>query len=77
MSNFVLAALFLPLSHFGLSSSRLREFLVGKLGERRYLTLYKLVTVAAFGWRGWRQQKSMKCGPLSARSRPHGGYGMR
>jgi uncharacterized membrane protein len=50
MSNLVLAALFLPLSHFGLSSSRLRALLVGKLGERRYLTLYQLITVAAFGW---------------------------
>lgn len=50
MNNLVLASLFLPLSHFGLSSSRLRELLVHKLGERRYLTLYKLITLAAFGW---------------------------
>ena len=50
MSNLVLASLFLPLSHFGISSSRLRELLGRTLGERRYLTLYKLITVAAFGW---------------------------
>jgi uncharacterized membrane protein len=50
VNNLVLASLFLPLSHFGLSSSRLRELLVRKLGERRYLTLYKLITLAAFGW---------------------------
>ncbi|HKA52609.1 MAG TPA: NnrU family protein [Candidatus Binatia bacterium] len=50
MSTLVLASVFLPLSHVGLSRSRLHELLVRKLGERRYLTLYKLITVAAFGW---------------------------
>ena len=47
MSDLILASVFLPLSHFGLSSSRLRATLTDKLGERQFLTLYKLVTLAA------------------------------
>jgi uncharacterized membrane protein len=50
MSDLILASVFLPLSHFGLSSSRLRATLAYKLGEQRFLTLYKLVTLAAFAW---------------------------
>jgi uncharacterized membrane protein len=50
VTNLVLASIFLPVSHFGLSSSPLRGFLVEKLGERHFLTLYKIVTVAAFVW---------------------------
>jgi uncharacterized membrane protein len=48
MTNLVLASLFLPLSHFGLSSSRLREVLVHRLGERGFLVLYNAITLAAF-----------------------------
>jgi len=50
MSDLILASVFLPLSHFGLSSSQLRATLADKLGEQRFLTLYKLVTLAAFAW---------------------------
>jgi uncharacterized membrane protein len=50
MSDLILASVFLPLSHFGLSSSQLRATLADKLGERQFLTLYKLVTLAAFAW---------------------------
>jgi uncharacterized membrane protein len=50
MNDLILASVFLPLSHFGLSSSQLRATLANKLGERRFLTLYKLVTLAAFAW---------------------------
>ena len=50
MSDLILASVFLPLSHFGLSSSPLRAMLADKLGEQRFLTLYKLVTLAAFAW---------------------------
>ena len=50
MINLVLAALFLPLSHFGISSSWLREFLVRRLGEQAYRGLYSLITLAAFAW---------------------------
>jgi uncharacterized membrane protein len=50
MSDLILASVFLPLSHFGLSSSRLRATLAAKLGEQRFLTVYKLVTLAAFAW---------------------------
>jgi uncharacterized membrane protein len=50
MSNLALAAIFLLVSHLGLSSSRLRDRLAQRLGEQRFLTVYKLITLAAFGW---------------------------
>src|SRR5882724_6715542 len=50
MTGLLLAALFLPFSHFGISSTSLRTKLVGSLGERGYLGFYSLVTVVAFGW---------------------------
>jgi uncharacterized membrane protein len=50
MTALVLAALFLPLSHFLLSSSRLRPVLVGWLGEKRFSGAYSLLTVVAFAW---------------------------
>jgi uncharacterized membrane protein len=50
VTELVLAALFLPLSHFGISSSSLRARLVDALGERAYQGLYSLVTLGAFAW---------------------------
>jgi uncharacterized membrane protein len=50
MSNLTLAAIFLLVSHLGLSSSRLRDGLAQRLGEQRFLTVYKLITLAAFAW---------------------------
>jgi uncharacterized membrane protein len=50
MMQLLLAASFLPLSHFGLASSRLRDVLVRRVGEVRYLRLYSLVTLTAFAW---------------------------
>jgi uncharacterized membrane protein len=50
MTTLVLAALFLPISHFGISSTSLRQKLVARLGERGYLGFYSLVSVVAFGW---------------------------
>jgi len=44
------AAIFLPVSHYGLSSTRLRDVLVGRFGERGYLGFYSLVALGAFGW---------------------------
>ena len=42
------AALFLLVSHFGPASSRLRDLLVRRMGERGYLALYSVVSVLAF-----------------------------
>jgi uncharacterized membrane protein len=50
MIDLVLAALFLPLSHFLIASTRLRDLLVRPLGERRYSLGYSLLTLAAFAW---------------------------
>jgi uncharacterized membrane protein len=50
MTTLTLAALFLPFSHFGISSTRLRDALVRTVGEQPYRGLYSLITVAAFAW---------------------------
>jgi uncharacterized membrane protein len=50
MTMLFLAALFLPLSHFGISSTPLRAILVERLGERPYQAFYSLVSFAAFAW---------------------------
>jgi uncharacterized membrane protein len=50
MTILFLAALFVPLSHFGISSSPLRPILVERLGERPYQALYSVVSFAAFAW---------------------------
>ena len=47
MIGLVLAASFLPLSHFLIASTSLRRHLVGRLGEQRYLSFYSGLTVAA------------------------------
>src|SRR5262245_43960893 len=48
MVRLVAASLFRLLSHFGLASSPLRAILARALGERLYLRLYSVVTLAAF-----------------------------
>jgi uncharacterized membrane protein len=50
MTLLLLAALFLPLSHFGISSTSLRSVLIERLGERPYQAFYSLVSFAAFVW---------------------------
>src|ERR1051325_765837 len=48
MTSLIFAALFLPVSHFGISSTSLRARLVTALGERGFQGLYSLVSVVAF-----------------------------
>src|SRR5262245_47596624 len=50
MITLALAAMFLPLSHFLIASTRLRGLLVHRFGERRYLASYSTLTLAAFAW---------------------------
>jgi uncharacterized membrane protein len=50
MTMLFLAALFLPLSHFGISSTPMRAILTERLGERLYQAFYSLVSFAAFAW---------------------------
>ena len=47
MSNLVVAALFLLGTHFGISSTHLREQLISAAGERAYLALYSLISFVA------------------------------
>jgi len=50
MTNILLASLFLPLSHFLLSSAPVRAPLVRRLGERSFLIVYSVVAFLAFAW---------------------------
>jgi uncharacterized membrane protein len=50
MTQLIVAAAVLLASHFGLSSTPLRAWLVARLGERAYLALYSLIAFAAFAW---------------------------
>ncbi|HEX5794980.1 MAG TPA: NnrU family protein [Geminicoccaceae bacterium] len=50
MIELTAAAAFLLASHFGISSTRLRPWLVARLGERAYLGVYSLIALAAIVW---------------------------
>ena len=50
MTEPVAAALVLLASHFGISSTPLRAWLIARLGERIYLALYSLIAFAAIFW---------------------------
>jgi uncharacterized membrane protein len=50
MINLALAALFLPLSHFGLSTGSLRGVLIGRMGTVAFTLAYSAITLAAFAW---------------------------
>lgn len=50
MAELTLAALFLPLSHFGIASTPLRSWLVGRVGQGPYLVLFSVVSAGAFWW---------------------------
>jgi uncharacterized membrane protein len=52
-ANLALASLFLPLSHFLIASTSLRDKLVRRWGERIYTRAYSLLSVAAFVWLGF------------------------
>ena len=50
MGELVLAATFLLASHFGISSTGLRPWLIQRLGAGLYLGGYSLIALAAFAW---------------------------
>jgi uncharacterized membrane protein len=50
MIELIAAAAFLLASHFGVSSTALRPWLVARLGEKAYLALYSLIALAAIVW---------------------------
>jgi uncharacterized membrane protein/predicted GNAT family N-acyltransferase len=50
MIDLVLAAAFLLVSHYGISSTPLRAALVQRIGEKPYLALYSLIALAAIVW---------------------------
>ncbi|HET6469750.1 MAG TPA: NnrU family protein [Geminicoccaceae bacterium] len=50
MTNLLVASLFLIGTHFGISSTQIRDQLVAAIGERAYLGLYSLVAIVALIW---------------------------
>lgn len=50
MIELVLALAFLFLTHYGISSTRLRDDLVARLGEMPYRAVYSLVSLLALTW---------------------------
>jgi uncharacterized membrane protein len=50
MTLLILAAAFLLVSHFGVSSTQLRPWLVARIGERAYLAAYSLLALGALVW---------------------------
>jgi uncharacterized membrane protein len=50
VTGLALAALFLPLSHFLISSTPLRKVLVNRLGEGLYSKGYSSLAFGAFAW---------------------------
>jgi uncharacterized membrane protein len=50
MTNLVFASLFLPLSHFLISSTALRTVLVRRLGEGYFSLAYSVIALGAFAW---------------------------
>jgi uncharacterized membrane protein len=50
MIDLLLAAAFLIASHYGISSTPLRGWLVDRLGERAYLGLYSVIALGAIVW---------------------------
>jgi uncharacterized membrane protein len=49
----LIAAVIFVGSHFGISSTRLRDDLVGRLGERAYVALYSAVALILLAWLIW------------------------
>ncbi len=49
----LIAAVVFVGSHFGISSTRLRDDLVRRLGERAYLALYSIVSLILLAWLIW------------------------
>ncbi len=68
MTQLIVAALFLLVSHFGISSTALRPWLVARLGERPYLGLYSLIALAAIVWliRAWARAPYIELWPITA-----------
>lgn len=50
MGELVLAAIFLLLSHFGITSTKLRPWLIERLGAGLYLGAYSVLAFVAFIW---------------------------
>ncbi len=53
LTSLVLAAAAFVGSHFGVSSTPLRPWLIGRLGRQRYLALYSLVSILCLAWLIW------------------------
>jgi uncharacterized membrane protein len=50
MIELIAAAAFLLATHYGISSTELRPWLVARIGERAYLGVYSVIAFGAIGW---------------------------
>jgi len=68
MTQLIAAALFLLASHFGISSTPLRPWLVARIGERTYLGLYSLIAFGAIAWviRAYARSPYVELWPVTA-----------
>jgi uncharacterized membrane protein len=68
MIQLIVAALFLLVSHFGISSTPLRPWLVARIGERPYLGLYSLIALGAIVWliRAYARAPYLELWPVTA-----------
>lgn len=53
MSSLIAAAVFFVLLHFVVSGTRLRDAITGRIGDRPYMGLFSLVSVAGLAWLGF------------------------
>lgn len=53
MANLLAAAAFFVLLHLLVSGTRLRDAIIGKIGQGAYMGLFVLASFAGLGWLGW------------------------
>lgn len=68
MIELLAAAVFLLVSHFGISSTPLRAWLIARIGERPYLALYSMVALGALVWLifAWQRAPYVELWPMTA-----------
>ena len=67
MTELLIAAVFLLVSHFGISSTPLRAWLIARIGERPYLALYSIVALGALVWLifAWQRAPYVELWPMT------------
>lgn len=68
MTELLLAAVLLLATHYGISSTSLRGWLIARIGERPYLALYSIVALGALAWLilAWQRAPYVELWPMTA-----------